>query len=494
MDVLLIEPPYKSLKGVSLDCGYVMSLVSLAAYLRAAGIEAQVLSADLLLDLPPQNAVEIDLVRYARGQDQYEYAVLQDDHPVWRDLAAVVRKARPRAVGVTYMTPVKYAVARVAEVVKAVDPEIPVILGGHHPTFCADEVLADPNVDFVVRGEGEVPFLALIRQLLAGRRGWESVPGLTYREPGGDIRSTAEPPLLADLDALPFPARDAVIGCNFRRYRTHFAATARGCPSRCAFCCDRTLWHRKVRRRSVGNVLEELKELKATYDVSYVDVTDGTFTYDPSYVRAFCERMIAEDLGIRWRCTARFDGLDAGLLRLMRKANCSALYFGLESGSRRILDSIHKGTNLEEIRRVGRMVRDSGLVSMVSVLVGLPDETDADVQDTLALMRSLTADLFDVNTYIPLPGTHLYDALDEETRRSIDWRKMGYKSLVGRFSPHIPEPRLRELVLEAHAVAEESKRRFRRRLPRLAAAEAASRVWALTRRLLPRRPRPADEG
>jgi len=484
VDILLIEPPYKSLKGVSVDCGYVLSLVSLAAYLRRAGVEAAVLSADLLLELRPQNALDLDMAKYAEGQADYERAVQDPGHPVWVRLAEQIRECRPRAVGVTYVTPVKYAVARVAEVVKGVDPEILVVAGGHHPTFCPGEVLGDPHIDLVVRGEGETPLLLAMQRLLSGSRNWEGLPGVSFRAADGGVRSTPDAPLIADLDELPIPARDAVLGCDYSRFRGHFLSTARGCPATCAFCCDRNLWHRKVRRRSVGSVMEEWRHLRETYDVSFVDITDGTFTYDPRYVRAFCERLIEDGIGMRWRCTARFDNLDRETLRLLRKANCVALYFGLESGSSRVLEQVKKGTNLEQIRRVSRLVREAGIVSMVSVLLGLPEETEADIRETLALMRSLECDVFDVNSYIPLPGTPLFDAMSADERARIDWLQSGYKSFRNHFSRCVSAETLQESLLEAHAIAGEAKRRFRRRLPLLAASYATRRACSVVGDLL----------
>ena len=114
------------------------------------------------------------------------------------------------------------------------------------------------------------------------------------------------------------------------------------------------------------------------------------------------------------------------------------MYLGLESGSDRVLESIDKGTTVEKIVKVSEMVYDSGIPSVTSVLLGLPGEGKEDVEETLKLMRKIKTDLFDVNTFVPIPGTRSYDEMSEADRRNIDWKKVGFKSFESHFSSTIP--------------------------------------------------------
>jgi radical SAM superfamily enzyme YgiQ (UPF0313 family) len=324
--------------------------------------------------------------------------------------------------------------------------------------------MKNPHIDFAIRGEGEIPLLRLVQEIIDGGHHWEKVPSLTYRDPAGALRSTKAIDLIADLDTLPFAARDRVLHGDYQKYRTHYLPTARGCPNNCTFCADTSMWRHTVRRRSVANTLDELRMLKVEYDPAFVDFSDGTFTFDPKYLQRFCEAMIAEGLNMMWRCTARFDNLSPGMLQLMQKAGCFGLYLGLESGSMDILERVNKKTNPTQILETGKMIRSSGLVSMVSVLLGLPDETPEDVSQTLTLMRKMECDLFDVNCYVPLPGTPLKNAMGPEAFGSIDWMEAGFKSLTTNFSRHMTHQQLHDFVLEAYQIADEARLKFLNRL------------------------------
>ncbi len=475
MDILLIDPPYISLKGVSTDRGYNAGLTSLAAYLRNEGIETAVLMGDLLPDLRRSlgrtllPGMSPDAREYATGQQGYETVVSDKAHPVWKKLTAMVSQAKPAAVGIPYLTPLKYVVERIAGLIKDIDREIKIVVGSFHPTSCPEEVMQNPDIDFVIRGEGEVPLLRLMKELKKDSPKWETVPGIYYRDKDGQVRNTPGASLLDNLDELPFPARDLVLNCDYDSYRLHSISTARGCPYNCAFCADRKLWGGKVRRRSVGNVIEELELLKDTFKISFVDFVDGTFTFDRQYLRAFCEALIDRQLKIKWRCTARYDNLNEDLLQLMKKANCSGLYFGLESGSDRVLKVINKNISAAKIIEVSKIAYDCGIPSATSILLGLPDEGREDIEETLNLMKKIKTDIFDVNCYIPLPGTPFYDSMSAEDKQNIDWRKVSYKSFDNYFSKSISRSDFERYRSEAYEIARKVRKktllRFGLRMP-----------------------------
>jgi anaerobic magnesium-protoporphyrin IX monomethyl ester cyclase len=281
----------------------------------------------------------------------------------------------------------------------------------------------------------------------------ETVPGTYYKNSDGQVKNTPRAELINNLDELPFPARDLVLNCDYNTYRAHSIATARGCPYSCAFCADRSLWGGRVRRRSVDNVIAELRFLKDTYKPSYVDFVDGTFTFDRKYLATFCKTMIDQKLNIQWRCTARYDNLDAELLRLMKKSNCSGLYLGFESGSNRILKTIDKNINAEQSIKISKMVYKSGIPSVTSIMLGLPGEGKEDIEETLKAMKIVKTDLFDINNYIPLPGTPLYDAISAEDKKNIDWQKVGFKSLHNHFSNGVSPDDFIGYLSEAYDIA-----------------------------------------
>jgi anaerobic magnesium-protoporphyrin IX monomethyl ester cyclase len=463
MDVLLIHPPYGSLRGIPADCAYSVGLTSLAAYLRQAGVECGVIMGDVLMDLPSvfdtwsadqgEDHVVSSARAYRDGQRDYENALSDKDHPVWKRLADLVRRSRPKLVGISYLTPIKYPFEMVANIVKEIDPEIRIVAGGAHTTFCPDDVMQNPHVDFAIGGEGEIPLLALSRELNKEIPDWRAVPGMTYRDPDGRLRHNPRAPLIEDLDRLPFPARDLVLDCDYQVYPVHCTSTTRGCPYTCSFCADRNIWGGRVRRRSVDNVIAELQHLKSAYAIKSIDFVDGTFTYDRNYLRSFCNALNDHDLGIHWRCCARYDNLDGELLAVMSRSGCAGMFFGLESGSDRVLKAIDKKTSVDQIVRVSEMVADSGIPSITSVMMGLPGETRDDLAQTVSLMRRIKTDFFEVNSFTPMPGSRLYDPQDPR-QSGIDWLRVSFKSYDTCFSNTISPEHLKACLSEARDIAD----------------------------------------
>ncbi len=445
---------------MSTDCGYHVGLTGLAAYLRDAGIETAVLMTDLLMDLPSNRIwSSYDYKDYAAAQRNYLRIANDKNHIIWRRLAGIVKQASPTAVGLSYLTPSKMVVERIAGLIKEIDPDIKIIAGSSHPTFCPEEVMQNPDIDFVVRGEGEIPLLSLVKELKKDSPKWDTVQGIHYRDRDGRLQDNLGVDLIKNLDELPFLARDLMLNCDYNVYRDHSMVSARGCPYTCTFCADRRLWGGRVRRRSVDNVIKELKHLKDTYKVNLVDFVDGTFTFDRKYMQEFCNAMIDNDLGIRWRCTARYDNLDRDLLKLMKRANCSGLYFGLESGSNRLLKLMDKKMAVEDNIKMSKMVYDSGILSATSILLGLPGETREEMEATLKLMREVKTDIFDINSYVPLPGTPLYDSMSEEDKEKIDWGKVAMKSLDNYFLTSVSREDFERYLSEASEIANKLHRK-----------------------------------
>ena len=466
MDLLIVDPPQLALKGIPTDRAYNVGPASLAAYLRREGMEVAILNGDLLIEARPSNTLQTVIREWkttakglAEGQRMIAAAIDDKGHVIWQKLADVVRKTNPAAVGIPYFTPLMPIVKKVARLVKEINPEIRVIVGAFHPTFCPDEVMQNTDMDFAVVGEGEIALLQLVRELKKGSPRWETVPNIYYRDRHGQVQHNARAPLIADLNGLPFLGRDLVLNCSYEVLRVHTISTARGCPYTCSFCSDRRLWNGKVRRRSVDNVIKEMEYLKDNYKVDFVDFVDGTFTYDRKYLQSFCNTLIERGLDMKWGCTARFDNLDESILRLMKKANCSGMYLGLESGSERMLQAMDKKENVESIIKMSEMIHESGMMSITSVLLGLPYETREDIEATLKLMRRFKTSAFDVNVYIPLPGSPLYDSLDDEDKKNVDWRKVAYKSFDNYFSKVITREDFRKYQVEAYKIADDLRRR-----------------------------------
>jgi hypothetical protein len=278
MDVLLVDPPQMTLKGQVTTRGYNLGLTSLAAYLRKEGIDTGILMGDLSVEVPSGNIIKsilpdwltISTKDLALGQNTLEKIAKDTNHQIWKTIADKVRQIMPAALGISYYTPLKPVEDLIVNLVKDVNQDIKIIAGSFHATFCPDELMQNPDIDFVVRGEGEIPLASLIKEIKKDRPKWENIPGILYRDLDGQIKSNPSVGMIDNLDDLPFPARDLVLECDYHRYNHHSLITARGCPYSCAFCGDKRLWGGTVRRRSVDNVIEEIKLLKDTYKIKYV--------------------------------------------------------------------------------------------------------------------------------------------------------------------------------------------------------------------------------
>jgi anaerobic magnesium-protoporphyrin IX monomethyl ester cyclase len=461
VDLLLIDPPYRSLRGMSPECCYNLGLTYLSAYLRREGFDVGIISGDTILDFPISPFLRFNIKKYSEGQKLYQKILKDENHLIWKKIIEIIKKNSPSTIGITYPTPTKHSVEKIASLAKKLDRRIKVIVGGHHPTHLPLEVMQNKDIDFVIRGEGEIPLLALMKELKKEKPDLKRVQGIHWRDSNEAIIANPDASQISILDNLPFPARDSIIDANYKRHRTHMMSTARGCPYRCKFCADRSLWGGKVRRRSVENVLEEIKELIRTYpNLQFLDFTDGTFSFDRTFLESFCKRMIEENTSVQWRCTARYDNLDDEILSLMKKSGCFALYLGVESGSQRILNMTEKNIYIAEIVEKSRLIRKKGIVSLASVIFGIPGEMKEDADKTLILMKKLEVDIFDVNSYIPLPGTPLYDLLGEERTRNIDWSRGAFKSLENYFDEAISEVELKHAVIEGYRIAAKKRRRF----------------------------------
>ncbi len=454
MDLLLIDPPYRILKGAHIDVGYNLGLPSLAAFLREKGMDAQVITCDLYEDVPEGMSALLDLAKYAAGQRHYLEVIEDDNHPIWRKILADVAKANTKLVGISFLTPTIHSVEKVIRIIKQADPSIQIVVGGHHPSLLPDEVMRNPNIDFIIRGEGELPLYELVRTLHSKAPDLQGVPSLTYRKDGIIIHNPAANPI-TNLDILPFMARDVVINCDYDKHQSHYLTSARGCPYSCSFCADKKLWSGVVRRKSLGKVIDELLMLKQNYKVKMLDIVDGTFTYDKQYLLSFCDIFVKNKINLPWRCMARYDNIDAEVLSSLKKAQCQGLYFGLESGSDRILKAMNKKINLDMIIEKSEMVYNAGIDSVASVLLGTPDERREDIESTIRFMRKIKVNFFDVNSYVPLPGTPYYEKMSSAERQKIDWEKTGFKSWDNFFANNISPEEFRQYIGEAYAIAKD---------------------------------------
>jgi anaerobic magnesium-protoporphyrin IX monomethyl ester cyclase len=312
------------------------------------------------------------------------------------------------------------------------------VIGGVHPTLVPEEVLEHECFDYAVIGEGEATAAALF-QVLASGTNPATVAGIAYRE-RGLIRRTEPRPLIANLDALPLPSYRGLID-----RKAHIPAdlggviTSRGCPYPCLYCASKKLWTRKVRFRSVARVLEEVGGLYRE-GVRLFRLHDDAFTLKAARVRDFCEGMRSFP-DARWSCDTRVDLLDEDLARRMRQAGCYQVNLGIESGSERIRAMVAKRVDVAQARRLVRHLRRYGIRVTAYFMAGFPTETGLELDETLALARTLSPDIPCFSVFTPYPGTGLWDDLREAGRlpEKPDYGMFYHHSAALNFSAMEPE-------------------------------------------------------
>lgn len=296
---------------------------------------------------------------------------------------------------------------RIADRVKKARPDAPVILGG--PQASATDVATlrrFSHIDFVLRYEAEESLPRLL-EVLERQEPVESVKGLTYRR-DGEIRRTASPPPIEDLDRLPLPAYHRYPYLKQARYIP--LELGRGCPYACTFCSTNDFFRREFRLKSPKLIVEQMRLLKNEYKVPIFDLIHDMFTVNRKKVVEFCEAIIASGESFTWNCSARTDRVDPELLDLMAEAGCAGIFFGIETGSQKLQTELKKRLVLGDAMKSIQHASSLGLQTAVSLITGFPTETDEDFADTVdffgrALRHENTAPQFHI--LAPLADTPL---------------------------------------------------------------------------------------
>jgi anaerobic magnesium-protoporphyrin IX monomethyl ester cyclase len=327
----------------------------------------------------------------------------------YEQLAARVRSEKPNIVGITGTTHNLVEMRRAADCVKAASPDTSVCIGGPHVEAFPEESLALSSVDYAIRGEGELSFLALV-EALDGRGSLKDVSGLIHRQSGGVIQN----PLgrqVADLDSLPYPARDLSDVRNYRYVLDQSGGfttliSSRGCPYRCIFCSTP---HGSYRTRSAPNIVGEMEECLKR-GIEEIHFVDDTFNVTRGRLAAVSEEILKRNLRVSWSCRARANGLTLDELKLAHRAGCRRIHFGVETGTEEGLSELRKGITLNDAREAISLSRRAGIITAAYFLIGCPHEkTREDVMQTVDYACSAGPDFVMFNILAIYPKTELFE-------------------------------------------------------------------------------------
>lgn len=334
---------------------------------------------------------------------------------------------RPQVVGITCLFSSVFPIIRqLCRMVKQVDPNILTVIGGTYPTFLPEHCLKEESLDLIVLGEGEDTFRDLILRLREGRPLGE-VDGLAFRE-DGKVVVRPKTRWIADLDSIPFPARDLLPMEVYARINVPHSLsakeklntpiiTSRGCPARCSYCSSSRYWGYRFRARSPENVLDEIGELIERFNIRELQFEDDNFTANQKRAKAILQGIL--DRG--YRVSFNFPNgvalwtLDEELVELMQAAGCYEMTLAFESGSQYVLDHIiHKPLNLARAQKITRLIHQKGIRTNAFYIFGFPGETREQIQQTFRFAREMKTHMAYFFIANPLPGTELYRQAQEQ--------------------------------------------------------------------------------
>ncbi len=391
--VLFIEPPkdYWFVMGEYLPPPY--GLLQLAAYLETKMKDAEIEVVDC-------QAMSLD----------------------WPGLEKRIESFGPDVVATSGFASCNvYVAARTFELAKKLNPNAVTVGGGQHFTTLAQESLAAyPELDVIVRGEGEETLVDLVRAV-ANKSSFSRIKGISFRHDNEIIHNPSRP-LMENLDDLPFP------GYHFVKdfaHRYHFSMMAgqntrygmveasRGCPHRCVFCSQWRHWQGTWRHKSVKRIADEMEFLYREYGSRLLWLTDDNFGLDKR-MDELCDEMIKRGFsGEDFICfmQARVDDVvrNPSLLPKMSRAGINWLLLGVESGSKSTLDGFHKGIKPEDTAKAVKLMRQNGIFSQASCIIGERRESKKSLDDLREFINFVDPDIAIFMILTPFPGTELYE-------------------------------------------------------------------------------------
>jgi len=379
----------------------------------------------------------------------------------YRKFASFIRANRFDVIGFKCLSYDFAVLQQHARIVRAEQPGTVLIMGGPHPSAMPRESLeSSPDFDFTWQGEGEIGLPMLLERLdevkVGDKKTLHEIPGLVWRDKQSIICNP--PAYVEELDSLGMAAWDLVNPLSYPdttigRYIP--IMTTRGCPFPCSFCSAYNITGRKLRFRSIDAIMEEIKYLIKEYGIRKFSIADDNFTFNNKFALELCEQIKREDVHIRWDCSngIRLDTVTRDLVCAMDEAGCYSVAAGIESGSQRILDAMHKRITLETIRdRIAVIKAYSDIKITGFHMIGYPSETVAEVNKTIRFACELPLDQANFSLVIPLPGTEVWDILLKQgllDPARIDWNNL-YADQVSFPRPGINQRELLGLQRQAY--------------------------------------------
>lgn len=341
-------------------------------------------------------------------------------------------------IGVQLLTPMYIRAQEIIRLIKKNSPSTKIISGAAHMTIMPEKAMEEnPEIDVGVIGDGEDTIVELLKEFEKKKPDLSAVKGIIYRQSDCSIVRTSQRLMRENLDEYPMPTRHLLpmdkytpTVTYYKRLPSYIMITSRGCPYRCTYCCR--IAGRRYRTHTIKRVLEEMDELINKYKAKEIIFRDDTFTLNKEFVITLCKEIMRRNYHkkIEWTCMTRVNLVNYELLKLMKKAGCWSIHYGVESGNQRLLDLIKKDITLDDVRKAFYWTRKAGIETKAFFMLGLPTETKKETLKTIRFAKEIDPDWAQFTITTPYPGTELYEiAKKNGFMKSFKWEH--YQSWAG---------------------------------------------------------------
>lgn len=428
MKILLLSPPFTLDKNDKqrIPVTPPLGLGYLAGMLEYHGYEVKIIDC-LVEGYETPTETKDGRIRYGLSDDQIKTELIN---------------YQPDIIGIAcVLSNLHYEVCHLTEVCKETMQDIPVVVGGGHPTIMPEKVMEDSQADFIIIGEGEYSFLDLVSHINFGDTDYSNIDGLVYRTANG-YKKNKKTKYIENLDLLPFPAWHLL---NIKKYNKLYLPhgeykrkpyipliTSRGCPADCIFCASKNIWGQKYRARSAENVLAELRYVIKEFGIKEIHFEDDNLTLNKKRALGILNGMIDEGMDLTWTSPnglAVF-ALDEDIIEKMKKSGGFSFSIAIESGNQDVLTNIvKKPLKLDRVKEIVKIMREKDMRVRGFFILGFPGETKEQIMDTLDYAENLGLDWVALTIATPLPGSEMYDQCVEDNiidPNDLDFSKLKY--------------------------------------------------------------------
>jgi anaerobic magnesium-protoporphyrin IX monomethyl ester cyclase len=413
---------------------------SVASKTDKQGIENKNKNILLMTTAPPENGAwylgkrlpPIGLMYVAAALEKAGFQVQMLDNYLMKkpigEVKQLVTNTNPAIVGITCGSATYRRCIEMAIAIKEASPTCKIIVGGWHASYVPDSLIENPEIDYVIMGEGERAATELATRIVDGDKSDVaiSIPGVAYKHAGANIKNP--PKFIENMDEIPYPARHLLPLELYDRTIEYLnvkpadvMSITRGCVYHCGFCETKKLWGNICRGFSPQRVICEIKDLQNKYGTKGIYFINDNFTLRRKQTLELCDLMVREKLDLEWVCDTRVDLVDQELLVAMKRSGCKTIWFGVESGSEKVLKRIGRDTKLQQIENAFKLCRKNNIKTACSFMLGVPDETLKDMEESLKFAKKLNPDWCIFNVFIANPDSKLYqEVLESKKYEQLD--------------------------------------------------------------------------